>query len=234
MVSHSLLVMIHRSAAVVVLALVLAGCAVESPETADRATATAATPTATPSATEPPALATVFISPNGLGPLTIGSAAPTVPAPTDMIVFNATACADSTTGEDWGVADDDPAAARWQPNYPDEPFGVYVNDGRVHSLQFFRSTLTTEEGIGGESSRAEVLAAYPEITVDTSVQTFASDVYVLPGDVGMLVIEVRRQPAGQSYWESADIDRVLVLTVQPLGAQPFAIAGTDAIFNSCL
>jgi hypothetical protein len=228
---------ISRFVAVAVVAgVLLSGCA---PDDADSRAPIAAPPTvtATPTATpEPtkPALDQLVVSPEGLGSVVIGKA-PVVADPTlDIIVLDPDYCQEFV---DDGRLDE---AAKWIANYEPalsgtsfEPFSVLVENGVVETIAVGSSEILTAEGVGLGSSRADVLAAYPDAELITA---FASDMYVIDGEYGQVVIEVATEKITGSVDESAyPIDEVGSLRVIDASIEPLAWANTDAgSFANCL
>ena len=231
------LVRVSGSIVVAALAVTLTGCLgtgpAPSPSSSESTTASATPePSATPTP-EPtkPATSELILSPEGLGPLVIGSAPPASNPALDIAIFDPDHCAA------W-VADGY-APGKWVPNYEPSasadvvgPFALLVDGGTLQGLEVFSSEIKTKTGIHIGSSRDELLAAYPG-GFETVLAGFASDVYVLRGTHGKLLLEVLsdREPG---YWASDEINKVKFAHVITLGAEPYAVSGTDAGYMSCV
>lgn len=192
----------------------------------------APTPTPTPERTLP-AIDELALAPGGLNLLVIGEPAPLPADPAAMIVFDPDYCAD--------VRDpDDPFRGQWVAvdqyrNAESRPiFAPGVDEsGVVVAVQVFSgSPIRTTEGIGIGSTVSEILAAYP--TVTGPFPEYLSQLYIVSDGTHQLVFETSWAGAGDGYWLEEELDRVLIMTAQPLSTSPFALWGTDGGWGSCL
>lgn len=208
--------------------LALAGCAPAVTLAQHTHAATpSATPTPTPTPTAPPALSELVLSPDGLGPLVIGSPVPDESPATAVVLWNPTKC--GTTGA-------------WLPNYPDGPLGpdgdptgapfYFAVDHKTDSLTYInvRSTqIKTTTGISIGSNRQQLLAAYPHF--DAIVKSHSTDLYEIRGPKAQLVIEVKRPGADGSgvAWDNT----VVLMEVGTIAAGVGSLYGNDAGGGVC-
>jgi hypothetical protein len=180
-------------------------------------------------------LASLTITPEGLGPLTIGE--PVASTAQSLVGWNPTYCVGDATGAVQG----DPFAGAWLPNYPPAqspalgerpPFHLMTAtgfaEGPIREINLWTTEVATAAGVRAGDSRGALLAAYPQF--DEVTQNLLSDVYAINGMRGRLLIEVANEP-GQpelaGYWGSA-VDTVLWTRVVPAGVPAAPIAGSDA------
>lgn len=222
-----------RPLAAATIALLLAGCATEAPAPIADPPAATSTPTPTPEPTKP-AIDELVISPDGLGTTVIGEAPVVVDPALDIIVFDPAYCQEFV---DEGRLDD---AGKWIANYEPalsgnafEPFSVAVQDDVVQIVAIGSPDIVTAEGIGLGSSRADVVAAYPDAEI---THAFTSDLYVIDGEHGRLVIEIATDAITGSIDESAyPVDEVGSLRVVDDSIEPVAWANTEGgTFANCL
>jgi len=166
-------------------------------------------PTPTPTPTAPPALSDLLLSPNGLGPLAIGSPVPSETAPTALVTWNQSSCAGS--GE-------------WEANYPsgpvfggtDAPFS-FASDSKTDPIVLlfvWSNAIRTDAGVGVGSSVSDLMTAYPQLAAPIHAST--SDLYVVKGTTGKLVFEVAtRFVAGQTEWPASAVGTVVWAYVEP-------------------
>lgn len=109
-------------------------------------------------------------------------------------------------------------------------FGVQVVDGLVTRIDLHFPGILTDGGIGVGSSADEVAAAYPEAEV---VEFPASDVVVVDGEGGRLLIEIARDRYLAGYWTPEQIDAVLVINASIDEFGVFNVAGTDNRADEC-
>lgn len=185
--------------------------------------ATTELPTPSPEPTKP-AVAELLLSPDGLGPLVVGEAPPATDPELDILVYDPEHCA--------GVPDAH-TVGMWLANYPaiatgSQPFTGAVNDesGTVSAIAIFSPEIRTATGIHLGSTRAELMAAYPDGFDSQLDRRDVSNVYSIRGTVGQLLIEVTTD-ASPGYWEPEKENRVMLLTVIPIDARPFGVAGSD-------
>jgi len=222
----------------VVLALALAGCApaVHPHHHQTHAAGPTASVTPTPSPTKP-ALADLVLSPDGLGDVAINQP---VPSSTLLFTFDPTKCVSAETG----IAAGSPDAGAWTATYPpvdpsnpqQAPF-ILVDrpqnlTGTVTTIWVWSPGVHTAAGIQVGSTRAQLLAAYPH--PDAVEHGAISDVYVIDGSVGHLVMEVARTDSGDpGYWPADQVDTVLWMGAVAPGGDARAIAGTDGGPSTC-
>ena len=218
-------------ATAVLIVVALAGCAPAVPSPAHHTHAaapiSAPTPTPTPTPTAPPALSDLVLSPDGLGPLVIGSPVPDEPAASAVVVWNATKC--DTTGA-------------WLPNYPDGPLGPNGNptgipfyfalDHKSDPLTYINvnsTQITTSAGISIGSTLAQLKAAYPHF--DAVVKGPVTDLYDIKGQKAQLVIEVKRPGADGNdiAWDN----KVVLMEVGALAIPVSSLYGNDAGGGIC-
>jgi len=221
-----------------VVAVALVGCATPSAQEPDPSPSVSEAPSATPTPTPEPRAPTVdelVITPDGLGTLVIGQEPSDAPE-LRMIQFEPNWCADSHTGQDWGVADGDPNAARWVPIAaygPDgaAPWGVSVLDGVLERIDIFDESIPTDLGIRIGDSREAALDAYSEFPVSDQEIT---QVIVVPGDHGVLHVEIASGSGDWgSYWGDL-ADTVVYLRAVTLDFGVFTVAASENIAGGCL
>lgn len=189
-------------ALVAVLVVVLSGCT----QTADDA--------------EPPALAHLTLTPNGLGDLRVGSPV----GEYDLVSYGKRAC---------------PSSGGWLPRYPKandtsggqqlNPFDVNTRSGKqtsaITAVFVWSRSIRTTKGIRVGSRLADVTAAYPRAAV---TKTTASDLYVVNGSGGQLVIEVAgHNEYAEGEWPASVLGTVVWMDVLPRGAEPKSLAGSN-------
>jgi hypothetical protein len=226
-------------------ALLLAACAPtsapdEEPTAggAPRPSATASpTPAPDPEPPEPPDVLDLALTTEGLGTLRFTDALEG--APTDMVRFDPEFCTDARTGQPYGIAPGSELAGLWVPlerygtwraGYTEAPFGVAVEGTTPVRIDLVGGVLATEAGIRMGSSDDEVHAAYPGAAV---LEQGLSDVVVVEGSAGRLLIEIARDRDIPGYWDAAQQDHVLSVVAVAKHIPPFARAGTDNWVGGC-
>lgn len=182
----------------------------------------------------PPALATMTLTPDGLGPLRIGAPVPDHGTPTAMVIWDPDYCREFPHPQGGSTG-------AFHANYPHTvspalgsvaPFTVVTahgeSDGTISSMVVFTPEVETTLGLGVGASRTELIAAYPSF--DEHWSGPLSDVYALNGDNGRLVFEVAKRATAplHDYWSDDVLDTVLWMLVVPAGAPAPAIAASDA------
>jgi hypothetical protein len=182
-----------------------------------------------------PALSELVVSPDGLGPLLIGSPVPADGAGSLMAQWEPNYC--EGLG---GVVEGQPYAGAWQSAYPvatndavgdRDPFGVItidgLRDGATAAINVWSPELTTAEGIHAGSTIDELFAAYP--VFDETVQSYASTIYVINGSTGRLMFEVGTTDETSDladYWGDLS-NTVLWMRIVVVATPPHGIAGGD-------
>ncbi|WP_156710887.1 hypothetical protein [Yonghaparkia sp. Soil809] len=194
-------------------------------------------PTPTPDPTRP-ALAELALSAEGLGPLALGDPPDEDPA-TRMVSFEPDACV-STEAEiaPGGPGADlwrtDPAYATTTPAYgPGTAFGVGVDrdTGIVDRIDLYSADIPTDGGVRIGDAGASVAAAHPDATV---VPEYFTDIHVVTGAIGILQIEVAKNPPDMEgdYWEGRAGTVVYIHAVTTdLGV--FSVAASGNLVGVC-
>jgi hypothetical protein len=197
--------------AAVATALFVAGCTAGP-------TTSAATP-ATAAAT-PPAVASLTVSPSGIGDLAIGEPVTAF----DLVTYGQHTC---------------PTKGGWLPRYPEaadtssgqplHPFDIDTQGGRATTAitheYVWSNHIATARGIRVGSTLAAVEAAYPTATKGKS---YTTSLFTVDGTHGRLIIEVagdNDDAAGE--WPAAELDTVVWMQVVPSGAAVESIAGNN-------
>lgn len=217
--------------------LALSACTPDAPAPAPSVSASAE-PSPSPSATEAPSrpaltdlvLTTEGLGSGGPGDLVFG-AAPSVDTPTsDLVVYDADACAGS------GLPD----PALWLANYPsvDEgfgpqaPFAVGVEGGLVSRIDVYSATIITDEGLAVGSSLDAVLGIYTGGPDEVVNHADVTDVYVFLGEKGKLMFEVAvdRIPG---YWGAEQLNTVVFLSAVSIDTPAYGVAASDNVIGVC-
>lgn len=211
-------------AATLLSGVLLTGCAVQvGPEpTGSPEPTETATETPEPDPTRPP-LADLVLAPDGLDGLAIGDPAPTDPA-TSLATYDPAAC------DGYGLWTADPAYAAATSYGPPTAFGV-GGAGTVDRIELYSDDIPTDQGIRLGATRADVEAAYPGVA---PVAEYLTDLYIVAGTTGALVIEVTAQDA--AYWESSGIalDTVQYIRAMPTGTEAYSVAASGNAVGVCL
>ena len=206
------------------------------------------TPTADPTDSESPtpvvtktadpavklAVNDLILSPEGLGPLVIGSPPPATDASLDIAILDPDYCA--AYAADYGVP-----AGKWIPNYEPalssedggDPFALLVQDGVLAGLDVRSAQPHTAAGIHVGSSLADLTAAYPGGFDTMYNHADISDVYAVDGTHGRILFEVPKD-TGDDYWLPSDLGTVLFIHVTELSQPVFGVAGSDAGYGGCV
>ncbi|PRY67405.1 hypothetical protein B0I08_1068 [Glaciihabitans tibetensis] len=192
---------------------------------------------ASPTAPAPiPPVTSLTVTPEGLGPLAIGSPVPP-PSAAPIVSWDATYC----VGDATGAVEGDPFSGAWLPTGPDAmspalgerpPFYLLtadgLRDGPVREINVWSPDIRTIEGIRAGDSREQLTATYARF--DEIAEGVLSDVFALDGVNGRLLFEVAREsehPELAGYWGSA-VDTVVWMRVVSVDSPASAIAASDA------
>ena len=242
-----------------VLSASVAGCSPDLVPSADSSTEStpaagaspaASTPAVDPSAgpaletaSSPPDLATLVVTPDGIGSLVMGQPILALPEASALVLWDPDQCVRE------GRAVGDPSAGAWMANYGEGPvdwartpvqaFTVYpenrVKDGVVDGFTVWSPELETASGIHPGSTRAELEAAYPSQTSVTHAPM--TDVYVLPdpaGGTNALWFEVATEAyVANGQFPSSIVDSVLWIEIMPGDAAPYSLTETDSGGGPC-
>ncbi len=222
------------SAVLVVIALTVGLAACDTGVDPSSASSTGASTTAPPQPSSspsvpapavPPALAELTLSPDGLGPLRLGSPVPDVPAASAVVVWNGTKCG---------------RGGAWLANYPAGPIGpggdptgapfFFAVAHKIDSLSYINISSTqikTSAGISIGSSVARLKTAYPEF--DRVVAAPTTTLYELNGSHGTLVMEV----GTKGKVPASEANRVVLMEIEQLGAESGSLFGNDAGGGIC-
>lgn len=232
---------LNRSIAILALgvaALALTACTTEAPEPTPSSSTTvepSASPSATASGTRPPitdlVLTTEGLGSGASGDLFFGAAPPVADPDTDLVIYDADACAAS------GLPD----PALWLANYPeaDEGFGpqhpfsvATTGDLLLTRIDIHTENIITDEGLALGSSLDAVLGTYPGGPDEVVNHADVSDVYVFMGEKGKLMFEVAvdRIPG---YWAADQLDTVVFLSAVSVETPAYGVAATDNTIGSC-
>jgi hypothetical protein len=219
----------HAAGALVLAGLVmLTGCGGGDPGTEPTTSAASETPTPTPTP-EPtrPAFADLEVTTEGLGTLRIGGTLPDTDDPeTAMVAWDADWC----VNEDLGITEPDPLAGGYlaDPSYPTDaglsPFYVGFTGDVLDRVDVRSSQIPTDGGVRIGDPRSDITTAHPDAVWALSREI--SEVYVVTGTNGILLIEASTDP-GYEYWTPDQVDKVIALTVVPVGTVPFGVSASD-------
>lgn len=226
--SRSLSVLIGLGVA----ALILTGCAAESPELVpvEQPTSTPEPTATTPAAGAKPSIDALVLTTEGLGELHIGEAPPAKNPTTDLVTYSPDAC----------VGTGAPLPDLWIANYPESdegfgpqaPFAIAVKDDVLTRIDVNTSDIITDQGLALGSSLDAVLGTYPGGPDEVVNHADVSDVYVFLGDTGKLMFEVAvdRIPG---YWDAAALDTVVHLSTISIDEPAYGVAATDNTIGVC-
>ncbi len=224
--------------------VLLASCSM-SPSTPDAAPSTVASDPATPAPTQTPSVAPtpttqakptldqLVVSPDGLGPILIGKTVTSQPDAAAVVTWNATLCSKPAGAQ---------YAGGWVPNYPTvktifQPsifpftFASAKKTSPVTFILVWSKDLRTAAGIGVGSTVADITSAYG--SVDQVVHAATTDLYVIKGSRGQLVIEVAsKYEKGLSSWSKSAVGTVQWMQIAT-SSKPVSIANSD-VGGSCV
>lgn len=191
--------------------------------TASPSPSASATPTPEPETR--PALGDLALGPDGFEQLPLAEV-PTTDPTLAMVTFDAAACGGQ------GVWNADASFASSDPDLygPGTAFTVTSDGpgGPLSRIDLNANDIPTDAGIRYGSTRAEVAAAYPGAAVVSSGLT---DIYVVPGSVGTLQIEVS---ADASYWAGfRPNDTVVYIHASLPSWGTFSVAASENILGIC-
>ena len=185
-----------------------------------------ATPTPTPTAR--PALGELALGPDGFAELPLGEPASSDPE-LSLVSFDPAGCSGS------GLWSAHPSYASTDPDVYGVGTAFTVTDastsgptGTITRIDLNARDIPTTEGIRFGDGRAAVEAAYPGVTV---VDADLTDVYVIPGAKGQLLVEVASDP---SYWAGFRPDETVVYihaSTPEWGV--FSVAASENLLGVC-
>jgi hypothetical protein len=113
----------------------------------------------------------------------------------------------------------------------DPHWSVDVVDGILTRIDLHDLSVPTDAGVRIGDARAAALAAYPGVD---AVVEWGTDVFVIPGEHGVLHIEIARDPGGASagYWGD-QIDTVVFIRAVDLASSVYSVAASENIAGSC-
>jgi len=213
-------------------ALVLSGCATDTPELVpvETPSVTPEPTTTTPPVGSKPVAADLVLTTEGLGELHLGEAPPTSNPSTDLVTYSPDACAG--TGS--------PTADLWIANFPEvdegfgpqAPFAIQVTGDVLTRVDVNSSEIITDQGLSLGSSLDAVLGTYPGGPDEVVNHADVSDVYVFLGTTGKLMFEVAvdRIPG---YWDAAALNTVVHLSSISIDLPAYGVAATDNTIGIC-
>lgn len=185
-----------------------------------------------------PDLDALVVTTTGLGPLQVGVSAETNPGAA-MITYDENYCVEQVgqLGETWDpargpagewlAAGYDPAPALDGELSP--PFAVAVgDDGALAQIAVLAAQLRTPEGIGIGSTRAELLATYPDLELLTP-ETGLSQLWLFGGVTGDLLFET----GDPDYTGILDDDVVVGITIAAPGYGRATAWGSGMMPGNC-
>jgi hypothetical protein len=185
-----------------------------------------ATPTPTP--TVRPTLGELALGPDGFAELPLGEPASSDPA-LSLVSFDPAGCSGS------GLWSAHPSYVSTDPDVYGVGTAFSVTDasgdgptGTITRIDLNARDIPTTAGIRFGDGRAAVEAAYPGVTV---VDADLTDIYVVPGTTGQLLIEVASDP---SYWAGFRPDETVVYihaSISDWGV--FSVAASENLLGVC-
>jgi hypothetical protein len=210
--------------------IALSGCA-STANTAGPARSAPASPSPT-SAPSRPALSDLVLSPDGLGPLVLGSPVAEQPRGAAVVTWNPWAC----TGD--AAKSGKPYDGAWVPNYTDPDAATDFGDGvpfsfivknktdAVEWMSIWSPEIATAEGISVGDTVTELAAAYPHFATVVHLET--TDLYVLRGIKGQLIFEVAtKYDANLTAWNPSAVGTIVWAQLGLLDQKPFSMTHSD-------
>ena len=222
-----------------VAALALSGCTPDTPKPAPSASASGEpSPSPSASAVETgtrPNVTQLVLTTEGLGSgepgdLVFGAAPPADDPSTDLVIYDADACAGTEA----------PTPDLWLANYPEldegfgpqRPFSIAVKDGLLTRIDINTENIITDEGLVLGSSLDAVLGTYPGGPDEVVNHADVSDVYVFMGEKGKLMFEIAvdRIPG---YWAADQLNTVVFLSAVSIDTPAYGVAASDNVVGTC-
>lgn len=201
--------------AVIVVALLAAGCAEQQEPvvTSEPSAASTATPTPTPIAETKPALSELVVYPGGIDYVKVGVPVEGRPDDLAIVKYNSAAC---SAGEPAYIVG-------WESTYGAGTFFIVTNpDATIRGIRVASAEVSSDKGIHVGSSVEDIVSAYGSAVTVTEDQV--NDLYSVTGADGVLVFEVAtdRDFDGGDY--GAKAGTVLWLLILGPGTAPFSVA----------
>lgn len=190
------------------------------------ASTTSATPTPIP--TSRPALGDLALGPDGFADLPLGSPASSDPA-LSLVSFDPAGCSGA------GLWSAHPSYVSSDPDVYGVGTAFTVTDaasggptGTITRIDLNAADIPTTAGIRFGDGRASVQAAYPGAAV---IDAGLTDVYLVPGETGQLLIEVASDP---SYWAGFRPDETVVyIHASTPDWGVFSVAASENLLGVC-
>lgn len=187
-----------------------------------------ATPTPTPTPTVRPTLGALALGPDGFAELPLGEPASADPD-LSLVSFDPAGCSGA------GLWSAHPTYASTDPDVYGVGTAFSVTDvdstgptGVITRIDLNARDIPTTAGIRFGDPRAAVVAAYPGVTV---IDNDLTDIYVIPGTSGQLLIEVASDP---SYWAGFRPDETVVyIHASTPDWGVFSVAASENLLGVC-
>ena len=186
------------------------------------------TATSTPTPTARPTLAELRLGPDGFAELPLGEPASSDPD-LSLVSFDPAGCSGA------GLWSAHPSYASTDPDVYGVGTAFSVTDaassgptGTITRIDLNARDIPTTAGIRFGDGRAAVEAAYPGVTV---VDADLTDIYVVPGANGQLLVEVASDP---SYWAGFRPDETVVyIHASTPDWGVFSVAASENLLGVC-